>query len=364
MISFEMTEEQTLVRDSMREFAAAELRSHARAADEASSVPADLLATAWSLGLTSTQIPEAWGGGGEARSRVTNAILLEELARGDAALALAAMAPALFANAILDHGTDAQKKALLPRFAGERFTTGAVAVCEPVALADGSRPRCIAEAKGGGYVLSGRKSLVAMGDRATHFLVTAREGNELAAYVVPRDAARLVVGPLEKNMGLRALPTTTLALEGVELPAEARLGGASGADVQAILDASRVALAAVMLGLSRAVLEYCVPYSKDRIAFDEAIAKKQAIAFRLADMHIEVQAMRQLVWRAASLLDHGEAATRAAWQARAYAAEKSMWIADNGVQVLGGHGFIREHPVEMWFRHARTLGVAEGLASL
>jgi alkylation response protein AidB-like acyl-CoA dehydrogenase len=364
VISFEMTEEQTLVRESMREFAAAEIRKLARAADEASQVPSDFLATAWSLGLTSTQIPEAFGGAGEARSFVTHAILLEELAHGDAALAIAAMAPALFAHAILDHGTDAQKQVHLPRFAGERFATGAFAVCEPFALADGSRPRCIAEAKDGGYVLSGRKSLVAMGDRATHFLVTAREGSELAAYIVPRDAAGLTVGELEKNMGLRALPTTSLALESVELPAEAKLGGAAGAGVQSILDVSRVALAAVMVGLSRAVLEYCVPYSKDRVAFDEAIAKKQAIAFRLADMHIEVHAMRQLVWRAASLLEHGEAATRAAWQARAYAAEKSMWIADNGVQVLGGHGFIREHPVEMWFRHARTLGVAEGLVSL
>lgn len=364
MISFEMTEEQTLVRDSMREFAALELRKQARAADEASALPADYLATTWSLGLTTTQIPEAFGGSGEARSCVTHAILLEELAHGDAALAIAALAPALFANAILDHGTDAQKKAHLPSFCGSQFATGALAACEPGPLSDASRPRCLAEEKGGGFLLTGRKSLVAMGDRASHFLVTAREGNALSAFIVPRDAKGLVVGPVEKNMGLRALPTTSLSLEQVVVDADARLGGAKGANVQAILDASRVALAAVMLGLSRAVLEYCVPYSKDRVAFDEAIAKKQAIAFRLADMHIEQHAMRQLVWRAASLLEHGESATRAAWQARTYAAEKSMWIADAGVQVLGGHGFIREHPVELWFRHARTLGVAEGLVSL
>ena len=119
-----------------------------------------------------------------------------------------------------------------------------------------------------------------------------------------------------------------------------------------------------MLGLSRAVLEYCVPYSKDRVAFDEPISKKQSIAFRLAEMHIEQHAMRQLIWQAASLLEQGEDATKAAWQARSYAAEKSMWIADNGVQVLGGHGFIREHPVEMWFRNARTLGVLEGVVTL
>lgn len=364
MISFEMTEEQTLVRDAMREFAAAEMRKLARESDEASTIPAGFLATAWSLGLTSTQLPEAYGGAGEARSCVTNAILLEELACGDAALAIAALAPSAFANAILDQGSEAQKQAHLPRFCGEAWATGALAVCEPGALADASRPRTTAEAKGSHFVLSGRKSLVAMGDQATHFLVTAREGERLSAFIVPRDAAGLGVGARELNMGLRALSTTSLVLERVEVPAEAKLGGAAGADVQAILDGSRVALAAVMLGVSRAVLEYCVPYSKDRIAFDEAIAKKQAIAFRLADMQIEQHAMRQLVWRAACLLEHRENATRAAWQARAYAAEKSMWIADNGVQVLGGHGFIREHPVEMWFRHARTLGVVEGLVAL
>ena len=131
-------------------------------------------------------------------------------------------------------------------------------------------------------------------------------------------------------------------------------------DVQRLENRSRAALAAVMVGLSRAVLEYAVPYAKEREAFDQAIAQKQAIAFKLADMHIETDASRWLMWKAASQLEQGLDATRAAHFARSYAAEKSMWIADNGVQVLGGHGFIREHPVEMWFRNARTLGVLEG----
>ena len=119
-----------------------------------------------------------------------------------------------------------------------------------------------------------------------------------------------------------------------------------------------------MAGLSRAVLEYCVPYAKEREAFDEPIARKQAIAFTLADMHIEIESMRWLVWKAASRLEKGLDTRREAHLARAYAAEKSMWIADNGVQVLGGHGFIREHPVELWFRSARTLGVLEGTTSV
>lgn len=364
MISFGMTEEQELVRDAMREFAADAIRPIARECDEAAATPQDFLDTAWSLGLTSTQIPEAYGGAGEARSMVTNAILIEELAFGDAALALAALAPSLFANAVLDHGSEAQRQALLPGFCGDVWTTGSLALVEPGALADASRPRTVAEQKGAGFVLSGQKRFVALGDRASHFLVSARLGDDLAAFVVPRDAAGLRVGEPEKKMGLHALTTTGLELERVEVGPEALLGGPQGADVQALLNASRAGLAAVMLGVSRAVLELCVPYTKDRVAFDEPIAKKQSIAFRLAEMHIEQHALRQLVWQAASLLEHGEDATKAAWRARAYAAEKSMWIADNGVQVLGGHGFIREHPVEMWFRNARTLGVLEGLVTL
>jgi alkylation response protein AidB-like acyl-CoA dehydrogenase len=184
------------------------------------------------------------------------------------------------------------------------------------------------------------------------------------AFVVPRDAAGLSISEPEKKLGLKALPTGTLALERVELPAAAKLGGDTGCDARRILDLSRTALGAVLVGVSRAVLEYAIPYAKDREAFDEAIAKKQAIAFTLADMRIEVDAMRWLVWKAASRLERGEAATREAHLARTYCTRQAMKIADDGVQVLGGHGFIREHPVELWYRNVRTLGVLEGAASL
>jgi alkylation response protein AidB-like acyl-CoA dehydrogenase len=131
-----------------------------------------------------------------------------------------------------------------------------------------------------------------------------------------------------------------------------------------LINQSRVALAAILTGLSRAVLDYCVPYAKERVAFDQPIAQKQSIAFRLAEMHMEIEASRWMTWKAATDLECGRDATRNSALARRYGAEKSMWIADNGVQVLGGHGFIREHPVEMWYRNARTLGVLEGTASV
>jgi alkylation response protein AidB-like acyl-CoA dehydrogenase len=363
VISFGLTEEQEVVREAMRDFAAEAVRPLAHQADESSSLPDGFLDQAWELGLTSTQLPESFGGGGEERSPVTNVLVLEELAHADAALTLAAVAPSLFANAVADHGTDGQKAELLPLFCGEKFHAASLALVEPGALFDANTLKTVAEPKGQGFVLSGRKSFVPFATTASHFLVIARNNGGRDAFIVPRDAEGLTISETEKNLGLRALPTATLDLERVEVPASARLGGDAGCDVQRIIDGSRVALSAVMLGLSRAVLEYCVPYAKDREAFDEPISKKQAIAFMLSDMHIEVESMRWMVWKAASLLERGEPATRAAHLARTYCADKSMWVADNGIQVLGGHGFIREHPVELWFRHARTLGVLEGTAS-
>ena len=365
MISFKLTDEQEVVREALHDYAEQAIRPVARDADEASALPEDWLAQTWELGLVSTQLPEEFGGAGEARSPVTNAILLEELAWGDATLALAALAPAAFAFAVADQGTREQKREYLPLFCGEGYHAASLALVEPGPLFDPLLPRVQAEPKGDdAFVLSGAKSFVAMGDRASHFLVVARNDAARDAFIVPRAAGGLTVSEPEKNLGLKALPTVTLDLERVEVPLAARLGGAGGCDVQRLQDHARVALAAVMTGLSRAALEYAVPYAKERHAFGQAIAQKQAIAFGLADMHIETECMRWLVWKAASQLEQGLDATRSAHLARAYAAEHSMWIADQGVQVLGGHGFIREHPVEMWYRHARTLSVLEGVVAV
>jgi alkylation response protein AidB-like acyl-CoA dehydrogenase len=364
VISFKTSEEQDVIRDALHEFADQAIRPIARSCDEESKIPEEFLAQTWELGLVNTQLPSEFGGGGEQRSPVTNAILYEELAWGDATLATAALAPAAFAFAIADQGSDDQKRELLPLFCTESYHAASLAVSEPSATFDPRAPATTAEKRGNGFVLNGRKCFVPMGDRASHFLVTARAGDRLEAFVLPRDAAGLDVSRSEKNLGLRALPTVTLELENVAVEASQRLGGAAGSDVQRIHDHARVGLAAMLVGLSRAALEYAVPYAKDREAFDQAIAQKQAIAFKLADMHIETESSRWMVWKAASQLEKGRDATRAAHLARGYAAEKGMWIVDQGIQVLGGHGFIREHPVEMWYRNGRTLGVLEGTLGL
>ncbi|MDH3210887.1 MAG: acyl-CoA dehydrogenase family protein [Myxococcales bacterium] len=364
MISFKLTDEQEVVREAMRTFAGEVLRPLAHECDEASKLSEEALGQCWELGLVSTQIPEAFGGGGEPRSPITNVLVLEELAWGDAALAVAALAPAGFAFAVADQGTEDQKRRYLPLFGGDHYHAASLAVSEPGPTFDALLPRTVAEKRGEGFVLSGAKCFVPMADRASHFLVVARCDGDLGAFVVPRDADGLTVSEPEKNLGLRALPTGVLELEGVEVPAADRLGGEAGCDVRRIVAGSRTALGAVQVGVSRAVLEYAVPYAKEREAFDQAIAQKQGIAFKLADMHIEIESSRWLTWKAASRLEQGLDATPAAHFVRSYVAEKALWIADQGVQVLGGHGYIREHPVEMWYRNAGTLGALEGTLSV
>ena len=269
MISFQLTEEQEVVREAMHDFAEQAIRPAARDADEESKLPEALLAQIHELGLIATQLPAEHGGGGEERSPVTMAILLEELAWGDAALAAAALAPAAFAFAIADAGTEDQRRELLPLFCGESFHAAALALVEPGALFDPAKLATRAEARDDGFVLSGAKSLVPLGDRASHFLVVAASGDGRDAFVVPRDAAGLTISEPEKNLGLKALPTTTLRFQALELPAAARLGGSTGCDVQRLVDGARVALATTMTGVSRAALEFCVPYAKDRRAFDQ-----------------------------------------------------------------------------------------------
>lgn len=371
MISFGLTEEQEVVREAMKEFADQVLRPIARDCDEESNVSDEVLQQVWELGLTSTQLPEAYGGAGEPRSHTTNALILEELGCGDASLAIACVSPSLFAFPVADFGTEEQKAKYLPLFASEQFHAASMALIEPSPVFDVLDLKTTAEPKGDVFALSGTKRFVPLGDRASHILVVARniasaaEGfDAIDAFIVPRDAKGLTVSEVEKNLGLKPLQTFSLELDEVEVPAADRLGGEDGIDARRLLASSRVALASVMVGLSRAVMEYCVPYAKDRVAFDQAIAQKQAIAFKLSSMAIETDAMRWLTWKAASQLEGGVEPTQAASFALNYAAEQAMKIADDGVQVLGGHGYIRDHPVEMWFRNARTLGVLEGTVAV
>jgi alkylation response protein AidB-like acyl-CoA dehydrogenase len=359
LIDFEPAEEQQLIAETVKQFAANEVRPVARDAAEAHKLPAELLAQAHELGLVALGLPEAHGGGGE-RSAMTSVLVAEELAFGDLAIALAILSPSLSGLPVADHGTDAQKSELLPRFTAAHFTPGSLAVVEPSLGSDPARPQTQAVGDGDGYAISGTKCFVPWIDGGDHVLVVAAENDTPQVFVVPRDAAGLTATP-EKNLGLDALPTVELALDGVRVPAAARLGGDAGSDVQQILVRGRVGLAATAVGVARASFEIARDYAKEREAFGAPIATKQAIAFKLADMAIEIDSARLLVWEAAWRLDTGRDATVASTLATRQAFQTALQAADGAVQVLGGYGYIRDYLPEMHLRNARGFTSFEAL---
>jgi acyl-CoA dehydrogenase len=361
MINFQPSEEQELLRQTLAGFARDIVRPQAREADEKETVPSPIVDKSWELGLVQDAIPEALGGFGSPRSAVGGTFILEELAYGSLGIAIHLVAPRLFTIPLLVSGTDAQRATWLPRFAGGRFVAGTAAFTEPRWGFDPTALATKAERAGAGWIVTGEKCAVPLADQAEAILVYATAPDGLAAFIVERGAQGLTLSDREKNMGLRALDAFTVKLDGVKVPAANRLGG-DGADLQALVDAQRVASAALAVGVGRAAFDYAREYAKERTAFGVPIATKQAIAFMLSNMAIEVDAMRLLAWEAAWRLDKGLPATREAYLAKQYAADAVLKIADNALQVLGGHGYIRDHLVELFLRDARAFATLDGLA--
>jgi len=366
MINFELDEEQKLIRDTVIGFAQDEIRPHAREADEHGAVPASIVQQGWDLGLVQSIIPEEYGGYGSQHSALTGAVVAEELAYGDLAIAMHLLAPRLITVPVVEFGSPELQRAVLPRFCTPEFQAGSAAIMEPRFDFDAAAPATTVRADGDDYVISGEKCYVPLGSDAQLFLVLASANGDAArrpqALIVPRDTPGLTVGGREQNMGLKALDTTGLGLDVCRVPRENLLGGGKPEAVARLANLWRVALGAMAVGVARAAYDYARDYAKDRRAFGQAIAQKQAIAFMLAEMAMEVDAMRLLVWEAAWKLDRHEDATREAFLAKRYASDMALKITDNAVQVLGGHGYIRDHLVELFLRNARGFATFEGLA--
>jgi acyl-CoA dehydrogenase len=374
MVSFELSEDQRLLQETVAAFAVEQMRPLARDADERGAAPESVVAKAWKLGLVASAIPESYGGFGDTQSALTGAIVLEELGYGDLSIALHVLAPRLLVYPLLEHGTEEQKKRLLPAFTQREFRAATAAVVEPSLHFDLSALTTIAAPETNAFVLRGRKVFVPLAESSDTVLVYARRGDRpqfqnpaegyraVDAFLVDRGAAGLEISSAEKNMGIKALRSHELTLNDVRLDAEGRLGGERGIDFARLMNRSRVALGALAVGVARAAFDYARDYAKERKAFGLAIAQKQAIAFMLAEMAIEIDATRLLVWEAAWRLDRGEDATREAYLAKQYAANMALKVTDNAVQVLGGHGYVRDHPVELWLRNARGFAAFEGMA--
>lgn len=351
LFDISLSDEQQMMRDTLQRFAKDVLRPAAHNADHHAKFPDGLLAQAQELGLNFYAVPEAMGGMAAEQSVVTNVLAAEDLAYGDFTLAAAILTPMSIANALTRWGTAAQQEKYLPAFAEENPPVATFAIQEATPGFNPTQLDTTAKRSGSGYVLNGEKTLVLLGQHAELFLVAAQLDGQPAVFIV--EGTEGVSFLEDPAMGLKAGETVKLRLDNV--PAE-KLGEADF-DYQAFLDLGALTWCALAVGTCQAVLDYVAQYANERIAFGEPISHRQSVAFMIADMAIETDAMRILVWNAASLAEAGRPFHREAYLARLLCAEKSMKIGNDGVQVVGGHGFTKEHPVERWYRDLRATAV-------
>ena len=353
------TEDEQLLVDVVTELAAEVLRPAAAEADEVCAAPEEVLRAGLDVGLPVLGVPEALGGVSEERSAVAGVLVAEALAHGDLGLAVATLASGSVATALGLWGTEAQQETYLPAFTGDDVPTAALALTEPTVLFDALEPATTATRTDDGFVLSGVKSAVPRGAEAELFVVGAMLDGRPVLFLVESSTPGIEV-EADPGMGVRAAGLTRLHLTEVRLPAEALLGETDGSTYTQCVRLSRLAWCALAVGTCQAVLDYVTPYVKEREAFGEPVAHRQSVAFMVADMAIELQAMRLLTWKAASRAAAGKDVAREVALARRLCADKAMRIGLDGVQLLGGHGYVKEHPVERWYRDLRAIGVMEG----
>jgi len=359
---FDLTpdDEQQMLQEAFRDFAAAKVRKAALQSDADCAAPVELLAQSSELGVSMIGVPEELGGAMSERSAVTSVLISEALAHGDMGITLAALAPSAVGTALGLWGDADQQATYLPAFVGEDVPAAALAVMEPRALFDPFELKTTARRTDGGYVLDGVKSLVPRGADSELFIVAADlEGADPALFIAESKTDGIGISP-EPAMGIRAGATTTLTLEGVKLPAGALLAEGKREAYAECIALARLGWCALAVGTGRAVFDYVIEYANDRTAFGEPISHRQAVAFTISNIAIELEGMRLATYRAASLADQGKPFAREASIARKLCTDKGMQIGSDGVQLLGGHGFIKEHPVERWYRDLRAAGLMEG----
>ena len=367
-MNFDLTEDQILIRDAVRDLCRAEFAPHAAQWDAEQGVPRSAIDRLAEQGFLGMAIPEEWGGVGyDARTIV---IVLEEIARVSAALAIMiAVHNSVGALPVFRFGTDAQRKRFLPRLVSREL--GAFSLSEPAAGSDAGALEATAVRDGDHYVLNGAKNWVTNGINAGVYLIFARtaklSGNKgLSAFIVEKDSPGLVIGKPEDKMGLRGSETVTLTLENLRVPADQRLAaeGEGFKIAMSMLDAGRIGVAAQALGVMVAAFEEAVKYAQQRQAFGGPLSKIQAIQFKLAEMERRVQCARLLLHRAAWLRDTSKPYTREASMAKLYASEAATWVTHQAIQVHGGYGYVKEYAVERYYRDARVMEIYEGTSEI
>jgi len=365
----ELTEEQQLLKQAIREFAAGEIAPGAGERDEHARFPSELVPKLAEQGLLGIMVPEAYGGQGY--DAMSNAIILEEIARVDAAVALLVGSHnSLCSGHILLAGSEEQKKKYLPPLAkGEKL--GAWGLTEPGSGSDAGAMRTRAELDGSHWVIRGDKQFITQGSTAGTYVIMAStdptQGTRgISAFVVERETPGLVVGKLEKKLGVRASDTAALHFDDMRVPKENMLGKVNEGfkDVLSVLTAARIGMAALAVGIAQGALDESLNYAKKRRQFGKPILEYEAIQWMLADMATENEAARLMAWNAASLRDEGKPYLRIASQAKLYSSEVAVRSTQKAIQIHGGYGYLKESPVERFYRDAKLCEIGEGTSEV
>ena len=365
----DLSEEQRLLRDTCRDFAARELQPNAKQWDHARSFPAEAVKQCAELGLFAVAIPEEWGGAG--MDNVAYALAIEEISRGCASVGVTlSVSNSLYCDPVFKYGTDAQKERFLKPFArGEKL--GCFGLTEPNAGSDAAGQKTTAIRKGDSYVINGTKNWITNGpvaDAMVLFTITdsSKGVKGITAFVVDTDAPGFLRQKKDEKMGICASPSCTIFFENLEVPVSQRLGaeGEGFKIAMSTLDGGRIGIAAQAIGIARAAFEEARDYAKVRKTFDVPIMQHQAIQFMLADMLVELEAARLLTLRAAALKDKGVRHSRESSMAKLYASEMSGRVTDKSVQIHGGMGYSKELDVERHFRDARITEIYEGTSEI
>lgn len=363
LFDFSITEEQAMIQDNIKRFAQEILRPSAAIADEQCQISEQVMTPSQELGLVYYSIPESLGGAGSERSPVTNMIIAETLAYGDLGQSVALLCSFGAANALSHWGTATQQSRYLPAFLDERPLQAVIAVNEPKALFDPYQLNTQASKTDSGFILNGEKTLVPLANSAELFLISADIPTEGPAIFLVESSTPGLSIMQDRGMGLRAANMAKLKFEQVTLSKEARLGDEQF-NYQQFIDYCRLGWCALATGTSQAVLDYVIPYCNEREAFGEPISHRQGVAFVVADMGIELEGMKVITQRGVAQAEHGLNFHQQTYLAKLACGEHAMQIGTDGVQLLGGHGFTKEHPVERWYRDLRAIALMEGVIHL
>jgi len=364
VIDFSLTEEQKALQKMAKEFAEKEMRPNTAKYDEGETFPDDVMQKAFEVGFLTSEIPEAYGGGG--LSHLDQAIVCEELAWGCAGLYTTIMANALAVTPIIIAGTEEQKKEFLVPFTKE-MTLGSFCLTEREAGSDAGAVKTKAEKKGDEYILNGSKCFITNGGVAKLFVVFATTDPEkgargMSAFLVPSDTEGITIGKIENKMGHRASNTAEIFFEDVKIPAKNLLGKEGRGFIVAMktFESSRPPVGAGGVGVARAALEHAVEYSKSRYQFGKPIALFQYIAFKMAQMAADINAARFLVWNAAWRLDKGLSIGKESAMAKMYGSDVAMKVTSEALDIFGGYGYMKDYPMEKLMRDAKLLQIYEG----